>query len=126
MRFYNDLFDDFFGDNFFEDRRNDFRMDISDEDKDYKILAQLPGIKKDEISLNLEKDILTVEVKLNKEENEEKDNFIHREIVKKDMKRSVKLENVDYENISATLNNGILEITVPKKVLDDKKKIEIQ
>lgn len=101
--------------------------DVIENDNEYQIDLLLAGIKKEDISINVEKDILTI----NAERKENKDTKYNRkETFFGKYKRSFTLpENVDKENIGASLEDGILKITVPKfenKASVDKKIIEIK
>jgi HSP20 family protein len=101
--------------------------DVIENDNEYQIDLLLAGIKKEDISINVEKDILTI----NAERKENKDTKYNRkETFFGKYKRSFTLpEDVDKENISASLEDGILKITIPKfenKASVDKKIIEIK
>lgn len=99
-----DMIDSFFNDDFTPQkamRAATFKVDVIDEDKDYKVEAELPGFSKDEIDIDFEEGKLTITAEKNEEVNE--------------------------ENMSAKLEGGILEITIPKKTEEKKnKKIEIK
>lgn len=90
--------------------------------------AELPELTKKDVNLSIDDGRLCISV--NKEEvKEEKEgkNYIHRERRYSSMQRNVFLAEADDEGIKAQLNNGVLHITVPKKVEQDKSKaIEIE
>ena len=132
-------FDDFYDriDSFFNDdftpqramRAATFKVDVIDEDKDYKVEAELPGFSKDEIDIDFEEGKLTISAEKNEEVNEEnkEKNYIHRERKSSKMMRRMFFKDIDEENMSAKLEGGILEITIPKKTEEKKnKKIEIK
>ena len=120
-----DMIDSFFNDDFTPQkamRAATFKVDVIDEDKDYKVEAELPGFSKDEIDIDFEEGKLTI----TDEENKEK-NYIHRERKSSKMMRRMFFKDIDEENMSAKLEGGILEITIPKKTEEKKnKKIEIK
>jgi HSP20 family protein len=128
----NNMLDDFFSfsDNWFPRRTlmaDTFKIDVRESEKEYKIDAEMPGIKKDEISLSLNEGRLTISVSRNEENENENDNYIHRERRFTSMSRSVYLADSNEENISAKLEEGILKITVPKQIKSaSNRKIEIQ
>lgn len=137
--FLDNDFDDFYNmiDSFFNsnDRRSNlvnnssFKVDIKENKDSYKVLAEMPGFTKDDINIELDDDKLTLSV----EKNEEKDNsdknekYIHRERRSSKMTRTMHFDNIDSENIEASLNDGLLEIKLPKENKDNSKKtIEIK
>ena len=75
------LFDNFFNDTFagFFTTVNPIRADIRETDKEYIIEADLPGVRKEDIRLELEDGILTLGVEQNEQINEESENYIRRE-----------------------------------------------
>ena len=124
-RFYlDDIFDDFM-----PSRRNDnMKCDIYEKDGNYHIEMDIPGFKKEDISIEVEDGYLTIEAEKNNEDKTEDDskNYIRRERSYNSYKRSFYLGDLDQDNIKAEFNDGMLEVIVPKKEkTTDKKKIEI-
>ena len=69
-----DMIDSFFNDDFTPQRAMrsaTFKVDVIDEDKDYKVEAELPGFSKDEIDIDFEDGKLTISAEKNEEVNEE-------------------------------------------------------
>lgn len=136
--FFNTGFDDFYSllDDFFSDgkmlRRNMakdiFRLDISENEKEYTVTADLPGVKKDEIDIALNEGRLSITVNRKEEKEDKKENFLHRERHCCSMKRSVYLgDYTDSSDIKAKLEEGVLTVTVQKKqVIDNTVKVEIE
>lgn len=130
---FNDLsnaLDDFFTDGFLFRQgvcRDTFKIDVSENEKEYTVEAELPGINKDDIRLDLEDGQLSISI--NKEEsNEESDKkYIHRERRYCSMRRSVLLADAANEGVNAKLNDGILNIVIPKaQKVDTSIKIDIE
>ncbi|MBR2246515.1 MAG: Hsp20/alpha crystallin family protein [Bacilli bacterium] len=124
-RFYlDDIFDDFM-----PSRRNDnMKCDIYEKDGNYHIEMDIPGFKKEDISIEVDDGYLTIEAEKNIENNEENEdrNYIRRERSYNSYKRSFYLGDLDQDSIEAKFNDGMLNITVPKKELtSNKKKIDI-
>ena len=96
----------------------DFRTDIRETDGQYVLDAELPGFNKEDIHLDLKDGILTIsaEHREDKEEKDAKGNFIRRERRCGSFSRSFDVTGIDVENISASYNNGVLELTLPKQV----------
>jgi HSP20 family protein len=115
--FYN-MLDDFFSDNWLSSGRNlskdTFKIDISEADDGYHIEAELPGVKKEEIALGIEDENLLISVNRAEETNDEGKNFIHRERRTSSMSRRIRLAGADPDSIKAKLEDGVLNITIPK------------
>lgn len=96
---------DFFGRNFLNDLDIDFMPKVrSKENKDnYELSFALPGFKKEDININIEDDVLIISSKV------EKDDF------KQSFENRYQIpEDVDTEKINATMEDGILKISVGK------------
>ncbi len=107
----------------------EFRTDIRDAGESYMLEAELPGFKKEDISVNIEGDTLTIRAERN-EENEEKDgkgNFVKRERCYGSFSRSFDMTGIRTEDVSAAYEDGILKLTLPKKqeTLPASRKLEI-
>lgn len=127
--FYN-MLDDFFTDNWSPRRslaRDTFKINVQQNEEAYLIEAELPGVNKDEIDIDLNEGRLIISVKREENINEEKKNYIHRESRFSAMSRSVYLADADTKGIKAKLDNGVLNITVPRQEKIVKaEKIEIE
>ncbi len=111
------VLDDFFTDGFLFRQgacRDTFKIDVSENEKEYTVEAELPGINKDDIRLDFADGQLSISI--NKEENNEESNknYIHRERRYCSMRRSVLLADAADEGVNAKLNDGILNIVIPK------------
>ncbi len=129
------LFDPFFAD-FFDFPRVNFKTnnilktDVKETEKEYELQVELPGYKKEDISLDLKDGYLVVRAEHNEENNEKdkKGNFIRRERSYGSCSRSYYVgKNINEEDIKASLDNGILNVVVPKKEqIENRKRIEIK
>lgn len=105
---------------------------ITENEKEFKVELSVPGFNKEDIKIEIEKDILKVSAhsEVKNEEKDEAEKILRQEFKSSSFSRSFVLpENIDTENISASQNDGILNITLPKvnKAIEDKvKKIEIK
>ncbi|MBQ3667933.1 MAG: Hsp20/alpha crystallin family protein [Clostridia bacterium] len=137
------LFDDFFGDMDREMRRMDRRLygknaaremktDVHEHEDHYEVDIDLPGFKKEDISLELENGCLTVTAAkgLDKDETDKKGKLIRQERYSGTMTRSFYVgEQLTEEDISAKLEHGVLSLNIPKaetKKLPEKKTIMIE
>ena len=138
--FGEDLFDDFMGypagrqaaANAYPQVKDMMKTDIREHDAGYEVDIDLPGFKKDEISIELEKGYLTVSAAkgLDKDEEDKKGKYIRKERYAGAMQRSFYVgEYVTQEDIKAKYENGILRLSVPKKEakpVETKKTIAIE
>ncbi|MCE5201425.1 MAG: Hsp20/alpha crystallin family protein [Synergistaceae bacterium] len=115
--FYNVL-DDFFSNDwpFRRSLANDtFKVDVQDNDNEYLIEAEMPGVDKKDINVALDEGKLLISVTRDEKTEEKNKNFIHRERRQVSMSRSIYLADAKNEGIKAKLENGLLRITVPKE-----------
>jgi HSP20 family protein len=90
---------------------------IKNSNKEYIITKEIPGFHKEEVSLDVQDSLLTIK-------GEKKDNLEYPISIKPFKATYILNSDCDIENISAKLENGILTVTVPKK-LKEYKKIEV-
>ena len=100
-------------------------MNIYETEDNFEITLALPGMRKEDIELSLEGTTLTISGE--RELNEDEDKKYHRiESRFGSFERTLPLPNtIDEENISATYENGVLTITVPKLEKETGKQIEV-
>ena len=93
-----------------------FRTDITEKNGKYVLEADLPGFKKEDISVDIDKDCLTITAEHKSEEKEENaDSYIRRERYYGSYTRSFNVKGIDTEAITAAYNDGVLTLTMPKK-----------
>ena len=98
--------------------KNMMKTDIREHDTGYEVDIDLPGFKKDEITMKLENGTLTVSAAkgLDKDEENKDKKYVRRERYAGSMSRSFYVgEHVDVEDIHPKYENGILSFVVPKK-----------
>ncbi|AMG19576.1 heat-shock protein [Staphylococcus saprophyticus] len=124
-----DLFKDF-GRQFFEQfpDSTSIKSDVKELDNAYVVEAELPGFQKENISLQFENNVLTIEGKQVIENNEEDEagRLIHQERSTSNVKRQYPFENVDENAIKASYENGMLNVTLPKKTQEERSSSNIQ
>ena len=118
------LFDDRFFRSFFDmsdwmGSNAGFRVDIRENDTNYLLEAELPGVDEKDIDLSLENDVLTISADLNEEHKDERNCYSERRYGH--VTRSFNLEGIDQEHIVASHKNGILYVTLPKTQPEPKK-----
>ena len=104
-----------------------FRTDVSDEGEAFKLEAELPGFKKEDINIDIKDERLTISAQRKLENEEQKPNFVKRERFYGTYKRSFGLEGINSEGIEASYADGVLSLKLPKKqaVLPESRRIEI-
>ena len=108
----------------------DFRTDIRDAGDRFVLEAELPGFNKEDIKLDVKDGILTISAQHseNKDEKDDKGSYIRRERRFGSFTRSFDVTGVDEEHITASYNNGVLELNLPKAVpvVPEAKRIAIE
>ena len=121
-----DFFDDFWVGNRSSSMGN-FKMDVREEEEKYIVEAELPGIEKEDIKLEFDDGMLRIIAEKEEKIEEENENYIHKEIRKGFMERSIYLVNSTEVGIKAKLKKGVLKIEIPKvKDKENRKRIEIE
>jgi HSP20 family protein len=102
--------------------------DVKETDSSFVIHAELPGVKKEDIHLELQDGVLTISGEKKQEKKEENEKWHRVERFYGSFQRKMKVpEGVTEENTKAKFNNGVLEVEFPKPVksLPEKKFIPI-
>ncbi|UPA17931.1 Hsp20/alpha crystallin family protein [Borrelia puertoricensis] len=95
---------------------HDIPVNIKDEGKSFILEAYLPGIKKDDISISIKNDYLTISYESKDESEEKHDKYLRVERRDISFARSFRLSgNIDQDKIKSELKNGVLHIKLPKK-----------
>lgn len=94
-----------------------FDLDVKDLGDAFQLEADLPGMKKEDLHVDLDGDYLTISAQ-RREEHDEKDesgNYIRRERSYGSFRRTFDVSSVDTEQISASYRDGVLSLRLPKK-----------
>jgi HSP20 family protein len=106
--------------------RNLPSVDIEDRGADYRLTADLPGFSKDDINVEITSDQVTIRAQKRTAEAETKKNYVRRERSSRTYLRRIDLPTkINSDDVKANLNNGQLEIVLPKKEIEQKKKLAI-
>jgi len=129
MEYFNRLFNNIESSD--DSKRVDFIPSVNTREADdaYYIEVDLPGVKKENISIDVKDNILTISGERVVEEKRKDDEFYRVESVYGKFARSFTLpEDVDSDKIEAKAENGVLIVKIPKVQVVDKapKKIEIK
>ena len=118
-------FTDEFGINFFGSNSYP-KVDVIDHEDKITIEAEIPGLSKEEVSVDLEESVLTVSGQKHSSDQDTSLRYIRKELKRSSFKRSYKLgDNINGKKVKADFNNGVLLITLPKKEVEKPKKIKI-
>ena len=129
-RSFNSVFDEFF--NEFPRQESKLHVpavNIHETESAYELELNVPGRNKEDFKINLEQGLLTISFEKKEENKSEGQKTLRREFTYQSFKRSFNLdETVDADNIQAKYENGILNLTLPKKeqAKPVKKEINIQ
>ncbi len=141
LALFNDLFDGFEDDGYLMPSFNlkkafvSPKVDVKEEKDAYTLEMDLPGKTENDINIELDRNVLTIS-SINKTEKEEKKEekaeakeagkYLIKERSYSKFSRSFTLpEDVDSENLTAKVTNGVLSVTMPRKVLAAPKRIAI-
>ena len=139
--FNDNLFDDWFDDDFYmpmipdmgdADKKlyggraaHEMKTDVKETEKGYEVAVDLPGFKKDDVTVELNNGYMTItaQKKVDKDKKNEEGKYIRREHYAGSMSRSFYVGDQLTENdIHAQMNDGILTLQIPKK--EEQKQVE--
>ena len=103
------------------------RIEVTESDKEIEISAELPGLKRKDVDISLDGNLLTIRAE-KKVEAEQKDKNVHMtERSYGVFYRVLELPTaVDPSTVQATMSNGVLKIKIPKPPQAEAKKIEVK
>ena len=104
------------------------KVDVAQDDKTYTVTADMPGVKKDDIHVEIDGNLVSISAEVKKEsEDKEGEKVLRRECYYGAMQRSFTLPtDVEGGKVEAKYVNGVLEVTLPKKAGGTTKKIEVR
>ncbi len=107
-----------------------FSTDIKDNGDHYTLEADLPGVKKEDIKLDLTDNVLTINAERHSEyeEKDKKGNYVRCERSYGSYQRSFDTTGIDTDNIDAEFVDGVLKLTLPKikEVKPETRRLEIK
>ena len=104
------------------------RIDVSEKDAEYRVLAEVPGVKKEDIQVDIEGDVVSLSAETRAEKDvKEGERVIHSERYFGKVSRSFRLgQEVDQAKAIAKYSDGVLELVLPKKIAASGKRLTIQ
>lgn len=112
-RFFNEFFSDPFFSRF-ASFASPIRADVRETENEYIVEAEIPGVRKEDITIEISDDVLTLGVDTRREINEESEGYIYRERSTGSFKRSFHIQNVKSDQVKASYKDGVLTIVLPK------------
>ncbi|HMC01685.1 MAG TPA: Hsp20/alpha crystallin family protein [Flavobacteriaceae bacterium] len=116
-------FDEILGKNFGNEFMSNFNTGMSlpavnviDSANEFVVEMAVPGLKKSDFEISIDNHVLAIGVEKKTENNEETDNYTRREFGYSSFKRTFAIpESVDVDKISASYNDGIMKVLLPKR-----------
>lgn len=104
------------------------RIDVTEQNGEYKVLAELPGVKKEDIKIEVDGDQVSISAESRAgRETGDGERLLHSERYYGRLARVFRVgQEVDQAKVSAKYENGILELTLPKKESTAVKQITVQ
>jgi|ERR1043166_8074645 HSP20 family protein len=104
-----------------------FRMDVTENDKEYRILAEIPGVKKEDINVTINGNEVAVSAEVKNEKDiKDGDTALRSERFYGKVYRAFTLgQDVDEAGAQAKYADGVLELILPKKAVASAKKLDI-
>ena len=104
-------------------------VEISDKGRDYEVKAELPGVKKEDLDIDIDKNYIIINAKKKEEKTENDKSYKKSEFRYGEFSRTVYFpEEIDVDKTEAKLEHGVLKIQAPKKYSekDAKKKLSVK
>lgn len=102
-------------------------IDIVETDKELVATAEMPGLEKGDIKINLTKDRLEISAETKSEEEKKEKGYVYKERRSGSFYRSISLSSsIDPDNAKASYNNGILEIKMTKTEMKKKTPVKVE
>ena len=102
-------------------------VDISENENAFVLKAELPGVNREDINIDINNKTLTLKGEKKFEEKTEKENYVRVDRRYGSFSRTFTLsDKVDTENVKAAYKDGVLEVTLPKKEEAKPKEIKVE
>ena len=102
-------------------------MDVIEDDTTYVVTADMPGISRDEVSVTIDKNVLTVSAESKDEVSQNERKVLRHERYSGKYARSLRLgEDIDEDKVSAEYRDGVLRLVIPKKATVAPRQVEVK
>ena len=89
-------------------------VDIQETDSEYQLRAALPGIKKSDIQVSYQGEVLTLRIHSDHSSQSDTSAYLLREIQASSLERQFRVKGLDFDQASSSYKDGILELQLPK------------
>lgn len=102
------------------------RLDVTEADGAYKVKAEIPGVKKEDINVQIDGNAVTISAEVKKDKEEKNERYVRQERYYGAVSRTFSLgTDVDEKTAAAKYTDGVLELTLPKKAGVASKRISV-
>ena len=109
------------------ERKPEVKIDVSEDDKAYKVKAEIPGVNKDDIQVSIDGNLVSISAEIKEEKEVKGENVLRRERYYGKQYRSFTLpQSVDSGKADAKYHDGVLELTLPKKADGASRQLKVQ
>lgn len=92
------------------------RIEVSEDDKAYAVMAEIPGVKKEDINVTIDGHMVNISAEVKRETEQKEENQLYSERYFGRVQRSFSLPmDVDQDKALARYENGVLQLSLPKK-----------
>ena len=113
---------------FERDMPADIRLDVTENDKDYQVRAEIPGAKKEDIQVSVDGNFVSISAEVRKEKEEKSGGrVLLKETYVGSAQRGFSLAHeIDDQRVVARLEDGILKLTLPKREGGGRRRINVE
>lgn len=103
------------------------RVDLIDREEEILVRAEVPGVEKKDLTIDLTGQLLTIRGERRREEKKEEGEYFRAEIARGSFSRTIRLpEEVDFEKARAEFKEGMLEVHLPKTHRTERRRIAVE
>lgn len=122
MYIFNNVFDELNNIFYGKGGYKSFPLDLIEVDNGFVVIAELPGVEKENVSVSFEEGILTIEASRTKDKDAK---YLINERDMMHLKRTVTFGDINEDSITGKLENGLLTIMIKTKTPEEKPKKQI-
>ena len=103
------------------------KLEVTEDDKAYHVKAEMPGVKKEDIAVDVDGNQVSLAATLKRQTDEKKENVVHTERYYGRQFRSFTLgQDIDAKAVKAKFAEGVLDLTLPKSGVASSTRVAIQ